>query len=412
MEKRNSDQENAGRPKGVVSLFSGAGGMDLGFEGDFDAPVRSVNTEAHPNWVEHDYGDGRVRLAPTGFRTVMANDIFMAAKTQWAGYFTARGADAESYSTESVVDLVKRQWEGERIFPQADLVTAGFPCPDFSLAGKRASFKSATNHIGKAMDPNTPEIENRGMLYHWMKEVITIVRPLAFVAENVGGMNSIEGAKERIQDDLSGAGYHVTVETLFAPHYGVPQTRRRIIFVGLREGAGFLDTYRYPEPTHFDPAKGGDPSAPRLLPYVTCREAFAGLAEPEESDDPSQKALSRGRCYGLSKAGRRMQGQNEVSLDRPGPTIRAEPHGNIEFRRLSAEHGGRNVDELALGLRERRLTVRECARLQTFPDDFQFMLPGICTTAAYRGVGNAVPPLLAYHIAQSLRRIWPVTTAS
>ena len=102
-----------------------------------------------------------------------------------------------------------------------------------------------------------------------------------------------------------------------------------------------------------------------------------------------------------------MQGQNEVRMDRPGPTIRAEPHGNIEFRRLSEGHGGRNLDELARGLKGRRLTVRECARLQTFPDDFQFILPGVSTTKGYRGVGNAVPPLLAYHIARSIMDIWP-----
>lgn len=407
MESQGADNGESRSAKRVLSLFTGAGGMDLGFEGGFDALAASVNVEMHPDWVEADHGNGWVRLATTGFKTVFANDILEPAMAQWTGHFCKRGASADSFKLASVVDLVKRHLAGERVLPSADVVTAGFPCPDFSLAGKRAGFNSAVDHMGNAMAADTPAIESRGMLYHWMKEVIGIVRPLAFVCENVGGLNSVDGARERIRDDLAAAGYEVNVETLFAPNYGVPQTRRRVIFVGLRKGVAFLDAYRYPEPTHADPAQGENLFGPTRLPHVTCLQAFLGLAEPDESQDPSQQSLSRGRWYGLSKAGNKMQGQDEVRLDRPGPTIRAVHHGNIEFRRLSAAHGGVNADELALGWSERRLTVRECARLQTFPDDFEFVMGGVSTSSGYRGVGNAVPPLMAYHIAQSLKRIWP-----
>ena len=84
----------------------------------------------------------------------------------------------------------------------------------------------------------------------------------------------------------------------------------------------------------------------------------------------------------------------------------------IEYRRLSAVNGGNHKDELAAGLPERRLTVRECARIQTFPDDYEFVFkakngkPGVCGSHAYKIIGNAVPPLLAYHIARNLQSKW------
>jgi len=378
--------------------------MDLGMEGAFDVLKASVNEALHPEWIETDRGNGWVRLAPTGFRTIFANDIFAAAQTQWTTYFSRRGTESGAFHLESIVDLVKQHRSGEAVFPQADIITGGFPCQSFSLNGKRQGFTSMKNHVGQIMIEGAPAEESSGMLYHWMKEVIEIVRPRVFVAENVGALTSLGDAQSVIERDFSAVGYDVQTQVLYAPDYGVPQTRRRIIFVGLDRETQFKGAYHFPQPTHADATTVG-PDEP-LLPYTTCADAFKGLEEPEASDDLSQRSLSGCKYYGLSKAGNKMQGQNEVRMDKPGPTIRAEPHGNIEFRRLSAEHGGRNHDELARGLKERRLTVRECARLQTFPDDFEFVMPGVCRTKGYRGVGNAVPPLLAYHVARSILDIW------
>ncbi|RKJ42610.1 DNA (cytosine-5-)-methyltransferase, partial [bacterium 1XD42-8] len=95
-----------------------------------------------------------------------------------------------------------------------------------------------------------------------------------------------------------------------------------------------------------------------------------------------------------------------------GPTIRSEHHGNIEFRRLSKEHGGVYDEELNIGMEERRLTIRECARIQTFPDDYDFVIPrqgenlSVSASQAYKIIGNAVPPLLAFHIAKRLEENW------
>ena len=91
-------------------------------------------------------------------------------------------------------------------------------------------------------------------------------------------------------------------------------------------------------------------------------------------------------------------------------TIRAEHHGNIEFRRLNLENGGAYVKEIKGGLKQRRLTVRECARLQTFPDEYEFVFnnksKNLSTSAAYKLIGNSVPPLFAYHFAKYYQRIW------
>ncbi len=110
--------------------------------------------------------------------------------------------------------------------------------------------------------------------------------------------------------------------------------------------------------------------------------------------------------------GKHCQGQSEINLNGVGPTIRSEHHGNIEYRRLSLEHGGTHKEELAKGLKERRLTIRECARIQTFPDDYEFILPSIgnnksvSASDAYKLIGNAVPPLLGFHIAMRLQENW------
>jgi DNA (cytosine-5)-methyltransferase 1 len=131
------------------------------------------------------------------------------------------------------------------------------------------------------------------------------------------------------------------------------------------------------------------------------------LPEPSAAVDEAQRAFSKARFLTA-----KCQGQTEIDLAAPAPTIRSEHHGNIEYRRLSRERGGRNFDELDKGLPERRLTVRERARLQTFPDDFEFVFNGpggsLSADAAYKLIGNAVPPLLAYHLAKRLETAWPL----
>ncbi len=404
----------------VLSLFSGCGGMDIGFEGGFWCLSRSIHQGMHPEWIE-DEKDGWVKLRDTGFETVFANDIRPDARAAWASYFEKkRPGAARLYHLDSIVNLVKRARAGEKVFPEdIDIVTGGFPCQDFSVAGKRKGFQSTKSHTGEKMEADEPTIESRGQLYMWMREVITLVQPRLFIAENVKGLTNLADVKDIIQRDFASAadgGYLVIpAKVLHAADYGVPQSRERVIFFGFRKSALTPEALRalsqaemvplydpYPQPTHGYTREGEGLCAP-----VTCREAFEGLREPEDSSDPAQKKYSKAKYMG-----KHCQGQTEVKLDTIAPTIRSEHHGNIEFRRLSREHGGRHLEEMEQNLPERRLTVRECARIQTFPDMIPFIQPkteelaAVSSSDAYKIIGNAVPCVLAYHLAMHIRENW------
>ena len=407
------------KQKRVLSLFSGCGGMDIGFEGGFKCLKRSINTDIHPKWVAEDHGDW-VLLAKTGFKTVFANDIRPDAKAAWVSYFSSIYENANDiYRIASIVDLVKMAKNGEKVFPDnIDIVTGGFPCQDFSIAGKRKGFKSDKSHNGKKLEIDEPTVENRGQLYMWMKEVVSLVQPSIFIAENVKGLTTRDDVKEVIEHDFANAadgGYVVVpARVLHAANYGVPQSRERVIFYGFKRQAlknnalnALLGRIKdkeydpYPIPTHAFNIQGN-----QLYPFVNCQEALIGLQEPDSSPDIAQTKYSKAKYLPHG------QGNVEIKLDYISPTIRSEHHGNIEFRRLSLENGGSHLDELQNGLKERRLTIRECARIQTFPDDYQFILTkttqnnAVSASNAYKIIGNAVPCVLGYNIAMRLAENW------
>lgn len=400
----------------MVSLFSGCGGMDIGFEGSFTCLKKSINNKLHPDWIAEENGNW-VKVEPTIFETVFANDIRPDAKAAWVSYFSKRHKNANSiYCLDSIVDLVKKAEKGEEVFPKnVDLVTGGFPCQDFSIAGKRLGFHSKKSHLGIALQNDEPSVENRGQLYMWMRDVITITKPKLFIAENVKGLTNLEDVKEVIEHDFSEAangGYIVVpAKVLYAPDYGVPQSRERVIFFGFKKQAlnknalNALQSTVIPE--EYDPYPIKTHGDNNLNPIVTVKDSFIELEEPEKSKDPSQKKYSKAKYMGAH-----CQGQTEVKMNSVGPTIRSEHHGNIEYRRLSLEHGGTHIEELKDGLPERRLTVRECARLQTFPDDYQFILRktddnvSVSSSDAYKIIGNAVPCVLAYNIAKNIESKW------
>ena len=386
----------------VLSLFSGCGGMDIGFEGNFKCLSKSINLTLHPEWIKNISGD-YATVHKTKFDIVFANDIKQQAKDLWCNYFKEK--DKTIYHVESIVNIIKNKQE---ILPQnIDVVIGGFPCQDFSVCGKRFGFSSYKNHYGKIKEEATEE--NRGQLYIWFKKVVEITKPKVFIAENVKGLTSLDDILDIIKTDFENTadGYIVFAKILKAYEYGVPQNRERVFFVGLRKSelktdvlsqllnGEIIQEYNpYPAPTH-------------ITQYVTCQDAFIDLDEPEIAKDIDQKRYS-----GAKYMGKHCQGQSEVHLDRIGPTIRSEHHGNIEYRRLSKEHDGTHVEELKNNLKERRLTIRECARIQTFPDDYQFVLNkkehgyNVSMDAAYKAIGNAVPPILAYNIAKNLEEKW------
>lgn len=406
----------------VLSLFSGCGGLDLGFEGGFTTLRRAVNTNLHPDWIQGEIDERWIELEKTQFTTVFANDIRKSAKAVWDRYFgTKYKIPQGAYTIASIVDLVKqaKSHEDGFSFPEnIDLITGGFPCQDFSVAGKRLGFNSHKNHDG-TLHGDAPTIESRGFLYIWMREVISLLQPKMFVAENVKGLVNLADTKAIIERDFSsigGDGYLVIpAKVLNAAHFGVPQNRERVFFIGFRKSALLPDALYalskevipseydpYPIETHYFQEQKN------LASIVTLREAFHGLNEPDkESLDIEQQSYSKAKYMG-----KHCQGQTEVNLDSVSPTIRAEHHGNIEFRRLATEHGGRYRDELDRGMKERRLTIRECARIQTFPDDYSFIIPAsselprVSASEAYKLIGNAVPPLLAYNLAKRLEEKW------
>lgn len=399
----------------IVSLFSGCGGMDLGFEGGFKAFRKSIPQEKYESFVEKSIDKNYVELKSTRFRTVFANDILKDARNTWVHNFSKKNYKTEVFHTESIVNLVKLHEQGLKVFPdKVDIVTGGFPCQDFSVAGKRNGFNSHRKHDGELINGDLPTEETRGKLYYWMKRVVEITEPMIFIAENVKGLVNLSDVKDIIQKDFASAngnGYIVLEpQVLHSANYGIPQSRERVIFIGIKKSEltskalkelqkkKVSDEYNpYPPITHNDKS------------FVSLNDILKDIEEPSQSEDLSQQHYSKAKFMG-----KHCQGQSEINLNKIGPTIRAEHHGNIEFRRLSVENGGQYKAELDSGKIERRLTVRECGLIQSFPPDFEFVVKSnelrkkflISPSQAYKVIGNAVPPLMAYNLAKRIEDLW------
>lgn len=254
----------------------------------------------------------------------------------------------------------------------ADVVIGGFPCTAWSVSGNRGGFSDK---------------EKGGDLYLEMKSVIDHLRPKVFVAENVDGLRSkmedsdgeVKPALDIILEDFRQSGYDVQYQVLKAVDYGVPQTRVRVIIIGVRSDLRL--TTRYPKPTH---------SKPRAL-----KDAIGDLENlldsPNAPANHSSKDYSRAKFYPNKK----FQGNQKEQADKPAHTVRSEAHGN-QYAHYNSVGKDPNNDDMTTW---RRLTVRECARIQSFPDTFVFP---VSQSAAHHQIGNAVPPVLAWHIAKSV----------
>jgi DNA (cytosine-5)-methyltransferase 1 len=336
----------------VLSLFSGMGGMDVGLS----EPVVVHSESVPPEWVEEpDSTPGFVRLKRLPFEVVFQNDILPEAKqiAEWNGW-------SHTYVLQDIRTLLEEGYA----FPESDVVIGGFPCQDFSHAGKRKGLES-----------------DRGTLYQSFVEVVRRVRPRLFVAENVNGLLTMPGEPiRRILSDFAEVGYTVTYQLIKCEEFGIPQTRWRVIILGVRAD---LAEHLAPDWHVLTENRRKCPVAPY----------FAHLQEPDVTTDPAQKVYSK--AARLEKG----QGQKEVRLTECAPTMRAEHHGNIEFRRIA---GGQNNEDT---LKERRLTVREAALIQTFPPSCILADPKKPTSKAYKPIGNAVPPLLGYLIGRKVLEV-------
>lgn len=295
----------------VISMFSGCGGMDLGFTGGFEI-----------------YGR-RYRSLP--FDIIWANDYNPeACKT----YERNIGPEIHHGDIWSLIDSMPKK---------ADVIIGGFPCQDISVNGKRAGVNGS-----------------RSGLYKAMVEAIRRVKPKVFVAENVKALLRHKEWLSQVLSDFRGLGYEVSVDLYRAADYGVPQTRERVFFVGTAAG---VRPFVPPTPER------------NAATWMTSAEAIGdleGLVEAPHINHIWSKA-------NISPE----QGNRRLLPNRPGYTIRAECHGNIQFHyRLP-----------------RRISMREAARIQSFPDKFVFM-SGL--REIERQVGNAVPPILAWHVANGV----------
>lgn len=299
----------------VVSLFSGAGGLDLGF-------------------------------IKAGHEIVWANDNFPDAVK------TYRKNIGDHIVCEDISKIPSDQ------IPDHDILIGGFPCQGFSVANSKRG-----------------EHDERNKLYLELLRVLVDKQPKFFLAENVKGILSLmKGAIfEMIISDFENAGYKIKYKVLNAANYGVPQKRERVIILGVRNDIQF--DLEHPEPTHSESSSLFNDKKN----WISIGEALKNIPEPEEEHSLLNHTYSK---FKLKFNG--YLGNRAIDPTKPAPTVTAR----------GDEKGG--VVVLHHPNNHRRMSVRELALTQSFPIDYVFEGNN---SSAYRQIGNAVPPLLAFAIA-------------
>lgn len=332
------------QPPRLVSLFSGCGGMDCGFR-------------------------------KAGFNIVYANDF---------------DSDAQAIYSLNMGKIDGRDilTVGEDEIPDGDILTAGFPCQPFSNAGSRKGVH-----------------DSRGMLYKECLRIINRKMPKVIVFENVKGLLStkyIDGRNlsEVIVEDLSemnGVGYNVVYQLVNASDYGVPQNRQRVLFVGVRKDLGI--TFKFPEKQSKE--------------NMTLRHVLDVPADAENNVDWPLSPQAMDMVKYIPEGG----SWKNVPYEHLAPRFQKirdnmkKYHSPNFYRRFSRDEICGTMTASAQPencgiihpLEDRRFTVREAARIQSFPDDFHFLTDTPRNiTAMYKVIGNAVPVNLAYNIASAI----------
>ena len=252
-------------------------------------------------------------------------------------------------------------------------IIGGPPCQSWSNAGKGGGFE----------DP-------RGKVFLTFINILKEKKPLFFVAENVKGLLAARNKDSfnKIKEAFRDAGYNVWVECLNANDYEVPQNRERVIFVGFRKGLNI--DYRFPQATHHKPTVmdaihdlQGTAVPMGHIPDINAHEYWKG--------GYSYIYMSRNRVLDWNKPSYTIQASGRQTSIHPS----APKMIKVEKDVFMFSPDGLNL--------YRRLSARECARIQTFPDNFIFKYQIL--NDAYKMIGNAVPVNLAYHIALSIRNV-------
>lgn len=244
--------------------------------------------------------------------------------------------------------------------PKCDLIVGGFPCQGFSVANQKRSMG-----------------DERNFLYKTFISAIHALRPKFFIAENVKGILSLDkgNALKKIISDFENEGYIVDYRLFHMADFGVPQTRQRVIIVGQRKDLASNFLFEFPKPTHHKDGIG-------LPVWKSISEAIAHFPDPDGSNDYLNHVYSK-----YHVVYRNFTAHRETDPSKPSPTILARGNGK----------GGVCAIPHYNGLR--RLTIRESAAIQTFPDDFEFIG---AMNSCYRQVGNAVPVLFAYKLGSHM----------
>ncbi|RZT94665.1 DNA (cytosine-5)-methyltransferase 1 [Advenella incenata] len=265
-------------------------------------------------------------------------------------------------------------------FTGLGLVAGGPPCQPFSVSGKQLGIQDV-----------------RDMVPQFVRAVKES-KPAAFLMENVHGLTTAKFRPylETQIKALARLGYEVHWKVLNAADYGVPQNRRRLFIIGVPKGVQF----QFPEPTH-------GPNSPRQTPYASVRQAIHDA--PYDAPNSAKVVYCKNPILRKSPyAGMLLNGKGRpLNLDGPSHTIPATAGGNRthiidikgvlkKYHTFLANGGSPRIGEVADC---RRLTVRESARIQTFPDWFEFTGP---RSRQYSQIGNAVPPLLAKVVGEAL----------
>ena len=304
----------------IISLFSGAGGLDLG-------------------------------LIQAGNQIIWANDI-----------------DADAVATykknigEHIVCADIKNVDIDTLPTDADAIVGGFPCQGFSQA-----------NLLRTVD------DDRNMLYKFFYKAVKKLQPKFFIAENVKGILSLGGGSAivKIETDFQNAGYITNVNLIHLADYGVPQTRQRVFIIGQRKDIANEFLFRLPEKSN---GKNGDPK-----PWVSIKNALEHYPEPDEPNSYLNHI-----CSSYKVEYRNFTGHRQTDPDKPSPTILARGNGKGGVCAIPHYNG------------KRRLTIRESATIQTFPETFEFIGQ---MNSCYRQIGNAVPVKFAYLLGKELIRL-------
>ena len=339
----------------LVSLFSGCGGLDLGVElAGLDAKRGKKETneilKLSKNFLKH--------RNESIFHTIYSVDMFKEANQTY------------KYNFPGTVVQNEKDIRKIKSFPNCDIVLGGFPCPGFSEAGPRL------------ID------DERNFLYIHFIRCLIQTKPAFFIAENVKGMLTLgkgEVIKQIIQD-FESAGYKVKYKLVNARDFGVPQLRERVFIIGVREDIDY--EYEFPAPTH------GNLESQK--PFVTLRDAIGDLEK-----DPGEWYEGSFSSIYLSRNRKKQWLDQSFTIQASGRQAPLHPGGQ-PMRKIGPDKwelpGGEDAN--------RRLSVKEIARIQTFPDWYSFsdgnnhnISNSGRLNKIYKQIGNAVPVELARAIA-------------